>query len=204
MAAELASDLAGTGRTKGMAWADQIRTFERLYGRERLVAAVRAMPDRWRRGLDENHPVLGVLDASWYLETQRNAFYDPLTRDMTQLQQQALARAMAKTVMDRSLRGLHRMIFAIMATPERFVKHAQSLWKVHHDTGRLRLQMLSPTSLEAVVLEWPTHHPFACMINHYACQVTLEEMGCSDMTEHRVCAFAERAECSGVYHWRKR
>ncbi len=204
MAADRLAVPANAGRTKGMAWAEQIRVYERLHGRDQLLASVRAMPDRWRRGLDEHHPALGVLDASWYLEEQRNAFFDAVIGELGPLQQQSLARAMAKAVMDRSLRGLHRMIFAIMATPERFVKHAQSLWDVHHDTGRLRLKTLSPTSLEAVVLDWPTHHLFACMINHYACLVTLEAMGCADMTERRVCAFTERGECSGVYYWRNR
>jgi hypothetical protein len=191
------------GRTKGMAWADQIRTFERLHGRDKLLAAVRAMPARWRHGLDEGHATLGVLDGSWYLEVQRNAFFDAITADLGTLQQQTLARAFAKAVMERSLRGLHRMIFSIMATPERFVKHAQSLWAVHHDTGRLRMKQLSPTSIEAAVLDWPTHHPFACMINHYACLVTLEAMGCAEMSERRVCNPAA-GECVGVYYWRGR
>jgi len=196
------SERAAAGRTKGMGWSDQIRTYERIYGRDKLVAAVREMPERWRRGLAEDHPVLGVLDASWYLEEQRYAFFDAILRDLTALQQQALARTMAKVTMERSIRGLHRMIFAIMATPERFVKHAQAMWNVHHDTGQLRLQMLSPTSLEAVVLDSPVHHPFACMLNHYACVVTLEAMGCKDINERRTCAFAERGECTGVYYWR--
>jgi hypothetical protein len=194
---------AQRGRTKGMAWADQIRTFERLYGRDKLVAAVRAMPARWRPGLNEDHATLGVLDATWYPEEQRNAFFDAITADLGLLQQQTLARAFAKTVMDRSLRGLHRMIFAIMATPERFVKHAQSLWDVHHDTGRLRMKLLSPSSIEAAVLEWPTHHPFACMVNHYACLVTLVAMGCAQMSERRVCNPAV-GECVGLYLWRPR
>ena len=187
-----------------MAWADQIRVYERQFGRDKLLAAVRTMPEPLRRGLDESHPVLGVLDGSWYPEEQRNAFFDAITADLALRPQQTLATAMAKTVMERSLRGLHRVIFALMATPERFVKQAQALWDVHHDTGRLRLRLLSPTSMEAVVLDWPTHHPFACMINHYACLVTLEAMGCADLTERRVCAFAEQRECTGVYYWRRR
>jgi len=189
------------GRTKGMAWAEQMRVYERLHGRDKLVRAIAAMPERWRKGLNPAHPTMGVLDASWYLEEQRNAFFDALLVDLGLLQQQTLARAMAKAVMDRSLRGLHRMIFAIMATPERFVKHAQSLWDVHHDTGRLRMKLLSPNSMEAAVLEWPTHHPFACMINHYACMATLETMGCKEMTERQVCDPAA-GECVGVYYWR--
>ena len=108
----------------------------------------------------------------------------------------------SKAVMERSLRGLHRMVFAIMATPERFVKHAQSLWNMHHDSGRLELRMLSPVSLEASVLDSPVHHPFACMLNHYGCAVTLEAMGCKGLTDRRVCAFTERGVCSGLYYWR--
>jgi hypothetical protein len=184
-----------------MGWAEQIRTYERVHGRERLIAAVRAMPARWRQGLDETHHTLGVLDATWYLEEQRNVFYDAILADLTALQRQILARAMAKAVMERSLRGLHRVIFAIMATPERFVKHAQSLWDVHHDTGRLRMKLMSKTSIEAAVLDWPTHNPFPCMINHYSCLMTLEAMGCSDVTERRTCSNGT-GECLGVYYWR--
>jgi hypothetical protein len=188
--------------TKGMGWTDQIRCYERSYGREKLVAAVRAMPERWRHGLDENHPVLGVLEGSWYPEVQRYAFFDAILHDLMPLQQQALARVMAKAVMERSLRGLHRVVFAVMATPERFVKHAQSLWNMHHDSGRLELLMLSPSSMEARVLDSPVHHPFACQLNHYACVVTLEAMGCRDVTERRTCEYAARGVCRGQYYWR--
>jgi hypothetical protein len=195
----------GPGKTKGMGWVEQIRCYQSLHGRDKLIAAVRKMPDKWRQGIDETHPSLGVLDATWYFEEQRNAFFDAIVADLTLLQQQTLARAMSKAVMERSVRGLHRMIFTIMATPERFVKHAQSLWDVHHDTGQLRMTQLSPTSIEAAVLDWPTHHPFGCMLNHYSCMVTLEAMGCFDMSERRVClSTTHTSECVGVYYWRKR
>jgi hypothetical protein len=192
------------GRTKGMAWAEMVRTFERLYGRDKLLAALATMPKQWREGLDERHPTLGILDASWYFEEQRNAFFAAITRDMPLHQKQALSRAFAKAVMEQSLRGLHRMIFAVMATPERFVKHAQSLWNQHHDSGRLRMRLLSPTSVEAAVLDWPAHGTFACMTNHYSCMVTLEAMGCRDLTERRVCVEEGASECVGVYYWRDR
>jgi hypothetical protein len=191
------------GRTKGMGWAVMIRSYEATHGRPKLLSALAAMPERWRRGLDERHETLGILDGSWYPEEQRNAFFDGITTGMTLLQQQALARVFAQAVMAHSLRGLHRMIFSIMATPERFVKHAQSLWDVHHDTGKLRMKLLSPTSVEATVAEWPAHRPFPCMINHYACLVTLEARGCSDTTDRRVCISDGAPDCTGVYYWRK-
>jgi hypothetical protein len=192
-----------SGRTKGLAWAEMIRVYERVHGRDSLRAALATMPDRWRHGLDIGHPTLGILDGGWYLEEQRNAFFTAITAGVPILQQQTLARAFSKGVMERSLRGLHRMIFAVMATPERFVKHAQSLWDLHHDTGELRMTQLSPTSIEAAVLRWPTHHPFGCMCNHYSCLVTLEAMGCSDTTELRKCIAEGAPECVGVYYWRK-
>jgi hypothetical protein len=192
------------GRTKGMAWAEMVRVYAGLHGRDKLLAALATMPKEWREGLDERHPTLGILDGSWYLEEQRNAFFTALTRDMTLHQKQALSRSFSKAVMERSLRGLHKMIFTIMATPERFVKHAQSLWDQHHDTGKLRMRQLSKTSVEAAVLEWPTHGQFACMTNHYSCMVTLEAMGCGDLTERRRCIDEGGPECVGVYYWRDR
>src|SRR4051812_5936167 len=105
MPADLSPDRAAIGRTKGMGWTDQIRSYERMYGRDKLLAAVRTMPERWRHGLTEDHPVLGVLEGSWYPELQRYAFFDAILHDLLPLQQQALARVMAKAVMDRSLRG---------------------------------------------------------------------------------------------------
>jgi hypothetical protein len=202
MPVDSSSERTVVGRTKGMGWTDQIRCYERIYGRDKLLAAVRAMPERWRHGLNEDHPVLGVLEGSWYPELQRYAFFDAILHDLLPLQQQHLAKVMAKEVMDRSLRGLHRMVFAVIATPERFAKHAQSLWSMHHDSGRLEVRMPSPASLEAVVLDSPVHHPFACMLNHYACVVTLEAMGCKDVTERRICAYHERGVCTGMYYWR--
>ena len=192
------------GRTKGLGWAELIRWYERTQGREKLLAVVARMPEKWRRGLDVNHKVLGILDGTWYLEEQRNVFFDALTAGTTLLQRQAMARACSTAVMQHSLRGIHRMIFNMMATPERFVKYAQRLWDVHHDTGRLRMKLLSPTSAEAAVLDWPTHHPFACMMNHYSCNATFEAMGCFDLSDRRVCIADGAPECVGIYYWRER
>jgi hypothetical protein len=192
------------GKTKGVAWAVMIRWYERTYGREKLLAAVALMPEPHRSALDPRHETLGILVGSWYSEVLRNHYFDALTADLTQLQKQAMARAMAYEVMNNSLRGVHRMIFNIMATPERFVKYAQTLWDVHHDTGRLRMKQLSPTSAEAAVLDWPTHHPFACMMNHYSCLATYEAMGCFDLSERRACISEGAPECVGVYYWRSR
>jgi hypothetical protein len=189
------------GRTKGLAWAEMVRWYERTYGRAKLLAAVAAMPEHFSKGLNLQHETLGILDASWYLEAQRNAYFDATTAGLSLVQQQSMARALAAAVMRRSLRGLHRVIFNVMATPERFIKHAQTLWDVHHDTGKLRMKLLSPTSAEAAVLDWPTHHPFACMLNHYACVVTFEEMGCVDISDRRVCISEGAPECLGVYYW---
>jgi hypothetical protein len=187
-----------------MAWAEMVRVYERLHGRDKLTDALNAMPPQWREGLDPRHPTLGILDASWYLEEQRNAFFAAITRDLPLHQKQALSRTLAKAVMEQSLRGLHRMIFAVMATPERFVKHAQSLWNQHHDSGHLRMRMVARNGVEAAVLDWPAHGVFACMTNHYSCLVTLEAMGCRDLTERRVCMAEGASECVGVYYWRER
>ena len=32
--------------------------------------------------------------------------------------------------------------------------------------------------------------------------VTLEAMGCKDVTDRRACTFAERGVCTGTYYWR--
>ena len=192
------------GRTKGMAWAVMVRTYERLHGRAALTEAVARMDEGGRKGLDLSHPTLGILDATWYPETQRNGFFDAIAAPLSSYDQKRLARELARAVMDRSLHGLHRTIFAVMASPERFVKYAQTLWDVHHDTGTLRMRLVSETSLEAAVLEWPSHHRFACMLNHYACVVTLEEMGCREMIEYQTCIEAGAPECVGSYFWHGR
>jgi hypothetical protein len=190
------------GRTKGIAWAEGVRAIEQLYGREKLVEAVAAMPGNWRCGLDVAHETLGILPGSWYPDVQRHAFYDALLVGLSPFQQRQLGRKIADAVMARSLRGVHKVIFALMATPERFVNHAQTLWRQHHDSGTLRMFMLSPNSLEAALVDWPTHHPFACLVNHISCGVTLEAMGCRDVSQKRVCISDGAAECVGVYYWR--
>src|SRR5262245_36561654 len=113
------------------------------------MEAVAAMPENRRGGLDLDHETLGILPGSWYPDVQRHAFYDALLVGLSPFQQRQLGHKIADAVMARSLRGVHKILFAVMATPERFVTHAQTLWRQHHDTGTLRLRMLSPTSLEA-------------------------------------------------------
>jgi hypothetical protein len=200
---QLSADItAAHGRTKGMGWSSMIRWYERQYGRAKLLEVVAQMPERYRRGLDERHETLGVLEATWYAEDARNSFFEVISTGLTPTQQNALARGLTDAVMQRSVRGLHRVIFELMATPERFVKRAQSFWDVHHDTGRLKMKLLSPTSAQAAVVEWPGHHPFGCLCNHWACVHAFAAMGCKEIVQQRVCTSDGAAECTGIYYWR--
>lgn len=191
-----------SGKTKGMAFAGTIRWFEQSFGRDKLLAAVAAIDAEWRERFDERHATLGILEGSWYPEAQRNAFFTAITADAPLLRRQSMARSCSEALMKRSLRGLHRVVFQVMATPERFVQRGQRMWDVHHDAGQLRLKLLSSNSLEAATVDWPGHHQFGCMLNHYSAALILAEMGCADISDRRVCISEGGKECLGVYYWR--
>jgi hypothetical protein len=114
-----------------------------------------------------------------------------------------MARTLAKAVMNGTLRGVYGMLFSIMATPERYARHAPRLWSKFYDDGKVAVTVPTPTTMTAVVTEWKGHHPFLCSVVRFARVAALEAMGRTSVSsEWRCKSEVGGDECVTRLRWR--
>lgn len=107
-----ASTLA-TSHLKGSALAEFIRWYEHEHGRDVLAAQVSILPGdmRIRLGLDPAKESLGILASRWYDTDAICALLDAIVADASPEEREQMARHAAHAVMQRTLRGVYRMLF---------------------------------------------------------------------------------------------
>ena len=187
---------------KGVALRGLLTWYESVYGRERLVAAARRLPEDHRRFLDEHREMLGVLPSSWYPMPFVHALLDEMLGDFGPTERGGMAAAAARYVMSTTLNGIHRRLFEMFATPQIYARFAQKLWHAYYDTGIFQVRCLDEHSAESVLTAWGGHTPFTCDLNTHAAALIYETMGLEGVAARRTaCVDHGAAGCRVVITW---
>lgn len=196
--------VASSGRIKGAAFKEFLLWYGRTEGQARLDAHLAACPAALREQLTAGKPDLDVLASRWYEATLIHTLLDEIARGRSRLELRQLATEGSQAVMDATLRGLYRVLFQWMATPERYARYASKLWAAYYDSGELSLQPeASGLGATSVVRHWQSHHPLICELNRGASVAIYTAMGLSDVSCDRVACVSEGAsECRFVTRWR--
>jgi hypothetical protein len=125
------------GRVKGVWVGDAIGAYLKIApeGRARLAEALAALPPSMVPGLDPKSDSFGILTASWYPEELLHVVVETITRDLDAAARDKLAMQLAQAVSQKTLRGVYRVFFRLLATPQRFCEHVERLWSTSHDSG---------------------------------------------------------------------
>jgi len=196
---------ARLGRIKGAAFREFIAYYRGTYGLSALMAAVEAMPVAQRGELDTSDLTLGVLTSDWYPAEQVHALLDEIARGKSEAAIHELTLGASRAIMRTTLRGLYRVLFEWMATPERYAKYAPKLWGTYYDSGEVSVELLSDrrTSV-SVVRNWRSHHPLICELNRGAALEIYAAMGCRDVTNERAqCVSRGDPHCRFITRWRE-
>jgi hypothetical protein len=185
----VARDAAGP-HIKGACLIEALSWLEKNRGRERLEAALRLMPAGGRNDVDLARASFGILSSEWYPAANTHSVLDAMTAGMDPGARARMAREMAKAVMDGTLKGVYGIMFSMMATPERYARHAPRLWGKYYDEGEVRLRLSTPKSMTATVSDWQGHHPFLCEVVRFARVAALEAMGCRAVQSELRCKTA--------------
>ena len=160
------------GCIKGAAFREFVVWYEQKVGPEAFESRVSKMPEWMKKDLDVALPALGIRDSIWYPDVTVHRLLDLLTDNMTSGQRHALALQGANHVMDVTLRGIFRIMFGWMATPERYAAYGQRLWSSYYDCGDFQIALTEDGGgAVATIRNWATHHPFICDINRGAPRV---------------------------------
>lgn len=191
------------GRIKGAAFREFVAYYRATYGATALAAHVRAMPERLAQELDESDPVLGLLASQWYDAEVVHALLDEIARDKSEAALRELAAGASSAVMRATLRGLYRVLFEWMATPERYARYGPKLWSSYYDSGEMVTELMADgRGSIALVRNWSSHHPLICELNRGASVEIYAAMGCQDVAcERAQCVSFGDPECRFITRW---
>jgi hypothetical protein len=193
-----------TGRVKGAALAAFIRWYEDDRGKDELRARIGALPATLalELGLDENEGALGILASRWYDCRAIGVLLDAMVAGVEPRELERMIDASARAVMQHTLRGVYRMLFDWLATPERYARHSHRLWSSYHDTGSMTVEQREPTIAHCTIAGWAGHHPVMCAMCRASAEVIYTEMGCTGATTVRHACIADgAASCVFITRW---
>jgi hypothetical protein len=144
-----------------------------------------------------------VLASRWYRAEVVHALLDILARGKTDLDLQKLATEASASIMQKTISGIYKSIFALVVTPDRYVKHIDKVWQLHYDNGLPVIEPIGPKSHRVTYHDWRSHHPLICRLNMAAGTPIYEAMGCKDVVSRRVGCVSDGApRCENIMTWR--
>jgi hypothetical protein len=192
------------GRIKGVAFGEFLVWYSRRHGSGSVDQAVAAVELAFNEGLDAARPSFGVLASRWYPAELVHDLLDRLTRGCSPSDLDVMASEAADFIMGRTLKGVYKTIFKLFATPERYLRHADKLWNMHYDTGRLMASAPEPGVHRVMFADWSSHHPFICRMNMAASQPIYTAMGCHHVSYERLrCVSDGAADCENLVRWQR-
>jgi hypothetical protein len=190
------------GSIKGAALRPLVEWYVARGERARLLEAVQALPAEWRELIDAADAHLGFLPSRWYPASLAGAILDQLTAGVPRDQLTARARDGARRVMRATLRGVYKLLFDAMMTPERYARHAHLLFSRYYDTGTLEKTVLAPNRHRTAIRDWSGHHPFLCELMVYIGEFVYDAIGCQDLVIERTGCVSDGApECTFLASW---
>lgn len=173
------------------------------YGRVEADRIYRAVPPGQARVLNRAEPAFGILASNWYPMSIVRPVLDAATAGLPE-EGRSLAREANSVMVPRMIRGVYKVFFDMVATPDRYARHIARLWRRLHTTGDRTMVIRQPGEAFSVVENWPGHHPFLCWTVIYTMGFVFEAMGYKTWEVDRVACVAHGAKrCETVLHYKR-
>src|SRR5258706_5720445 len=114
-------------RIKGAAIREFLLWYAGAYGPDQLPALSARMRPEHRVLFDVKQRHLGVIASEWYPAKALHELLDLITQGMSPAEREKLAREGAQATIQATLRGVYRLLFETMMSPERYARNAQKL-----------------------------------------------------------------------------
>ncbi|HVU05809.1 MAG TPA: hypothetical protein VHE30_28870 [Polyangiaceae bacterium] len=192
------------GRIKGVAFAEFLSWYDLRRERGRVARAVREVAEIFPGEIDPAASNFGVLASRWYPAEVVHALVDRVVAGVPEPELVRMADDAAEYIMGRTLRGVYRTIFSMIASPSRYLKYVDRLWSVHYDTGHLVGTTISERCHQMDFVDWRSHHSFICRMNMAASRPIYVAMGLGGVTYQRLaCVSDGHSHCRNVIRWEK-
>lgn len=189
-----------TGNIQGAA----LREFLRWYrARSDIAAFIARLPSETRAEFDLNAEGFGVLATQWYPAAKMHAILDAVSADLPPAQQLAMAKEGSRFVLDTTLRGVYRVLFGQLASPDTIVRLVPRVWASYFDNGTRFTEVVSPGRHDGIVENWGAHHPLLCLMQVHATTPMYEATGAKNVASEQLeCVSRGHARCRWSTTWR--
>ncbi len=191
------------GKIKGAAIREIFAWYEERYGRDKAREMARRAPDEFRPLLDPDDPISTILASSWYPAPFVHAMLDIVTEGMSEPEIERLAREANRAVVANSMKSVYRFVIEKLATPEIYAASIPRLWRLLHDTGDRRIEIVAPGEAISTIARWSGHHHLLCLLVVETMCAVFETMGCRNVKNERISCVSNGArECVTRVTWR--
>ncbi len=180
--AELAA--SGFGNFHGTAVRAAADFFIGRYGPAAAHAVIEKLGPAGRAHLSPNAPALGLLGTRKY----PYPFVGDMLRAMAAVahaDEDVFIREIASAGVDTTMGTVARLLVRYLGKPADVAKHAQELWNVFHDAGRITITDLSDREYLSHLTEWPNHDLTICKLGVQAAARLVERTGARSVEARR-------------------
>ncbi len=190
-------------RIKGAALREFVRWYSGRAGIDAVEELLAGLSPGARAAFDLRRSDLGILQTEWYPAGVVHELLDRIVKDLPVAERTSMARESARAIMDATLKGVYRMLFRAMMSPDRYAKNAQTLWSRYYDTGKIQKTAGGPWAHQTIIGGWEAHHPVLCDLHVASAEYIYQAMGCREVQVRRTGCVSEGGPvCSFEVTWR--
>jgi hypothetical protein len=190
---------------KGVAIRAFFKWYRERFGDDYVRERISHLSSEVQSKLDPGDRHLGILDSEWYPAALVHALLDSVARGMSPVDRRQLMRDGARAALATTLRGVYKLLFDSMMTPERYLRRAQSLFSRYFNAGTMTKVAEGPTAHLSLLHNWTSHHPLLCDFVQYTAETVYGAMGCQNVESTRLSCVSHDAEfCSFRVTWSDR
>ena len=186
---------------KGSATRELLLWYERKFGPGSCVPLVDGLPPELAPLVDRTRPALGILASTWYPVTLTQHMLERARMDRREEGRYA-AREVAHDLVPRMIRGVYKVVYQAVASPELYARHVGRQWRRLHTTGDREFVIRAPGNALSTVANWGGHYPFLCWTTIYTMEALFEAMRFESVSVERIrCVSHGAADCATILHY---
>jgi hypothetical protein len=189
---------------KGAVLREYLLWYERRVGAMKVAEVAAGLPPELADTVKTSMPALGLLASTWYPVGLSHYFLDRmLVIEGCGDEGRELAREANRELVPKMIRGVYKVLYRTVASPELYARHVGRHWRKLHSTGDRAFVVRGPGEGFSLVANWEGHHPALCWITIYTMVSLFEMMGYEHVAAERTrCVSHGGEDCATVLRWR--
>jgi hypothetical protein len=191
------------GNVKGAAFREVIIWLEKHVGHDALLPGYERLLPQHQEMLDPRAPAMGIVSSYWYPYVVAVELMQAAVDARPPEERNNLIRESVRYSMDRTFKGIYRMLFQLMVNPSRAARYIQRMWDLHYDNGKVTWVVIHQGEMRAEMRDWAGHTADGCEMLRQIEMYFLELMGCEGVDSVRTtCVARGEPSCASIVTWK--